>query len=268
MWLFKYLFTNLYRALQTANGRRLLWLFLRYANRPRHQSGVIPFLRYRFDVPDALSFVWQFKEIFADESYQFNTTTPQPLIIDCGANIGTSLAYFRQTYPQARIVAFEADPAIGAVLTRNLQANGITGVEVINKAVWINDDGLDFGTGEADAASMFSEAGRRRVPSVRLRDVLLRETRVDMLKIDIEGAETDVLLDCHDALTNVQNLFIEYHAYIGHPQTLGGIVNLLEQNGFRYYIDSNQARTRPLVNHRYRSNDLMDLQLNIYAHRP
>ena len=37
MWLFRYLFTNLYRAIQTANGRRLLWLFLRYAGRPRHQ---------------------------------------------------------------------------------------------------------------------------------------------------------------------------------------------------------------------------------------
>lgn len=268
MWFFKYLFTNLYRSLQTPNGRRLLWLFLRYAGRPRHQSGLISFDRYRFEVPDALSFVWQFKEIFADESYRFSTTAAEPVIFDCGANIGTSLAYFRQTYPTARILAFEAEPAIGAVLARNLQRNGINGVEIINKAVWIDDEGLEFGTGEADAASLFSETGRRRVPSVRLRDYLLRETRVDMLKIDIEGAETAVLLDCHDALSHVHNLFIEYHAYIGHPQTLGAIIKLLEEKGFRYYIDSNQSRTKPLVNHRYRGNDLMDLQLNIYAHRP
>lgn len=268
MWLFKYLFTNAYRSLQTPNGRRLLWLFFRYAGRPRHQSGIVPFLRYRFQVPDALSFVWQFKEIFTDESYRFSTDVAKPVILDCGANIGTSLAYFRQTYPQARIIAFEADPAIGIVLAQNLKDNGINDIDVVNKAVWINDEGLDFGSGEADGASMFSETGRRLVPSVRLRDYLLRETRIDMLKIDIEGAETDVLVDCADALAHVRNLFIEYHAYIGHPQTLGLITRLLENHGFRYYIDSNQSRVRPLVNHRYRGNDLMDLQLNISAYRP
>ncbi|PRY42010.1 FkbM family methyltransferase [Spirosoma oryzae] len=268
MWLFKYLFTNLYRAVQTADGRQLLWLFFRYAGRPRHQAGSISFNNYRFQVPDALSFVWQFKEIFADESYRFNTTATHPVILDCGANIGTSLAYFRQTYPAARIIAFEADPAIGEVLTKNLRDNNIPDIEIVNKAVWIDEQGLDFGTGDADAASMFSDTGRRRVPSVRLRDYLLREPRIDMLKIDIEGAETAVLTDCRDALAHVQNLFVEFHAYIGYPQTLGEVIQVLEAAGFRYYMDSNQGRTRPLVNHRYRGNDLMDLQLNIFAYRP
>lgn len=268
MWLVKYLFTNLYRALQTSNGRRLLWLFLRYAGRGRHQPTDVPFGRYRFEVPDAFSFVWQYKEIFADESYRFTARVPDPLILDCGANIGTSLAWFRQTYPTARIIAFEAEPTIGAVLTRNLQRNHIGGVEVVQKAVWTDEGGLDFGSGEADAASLFSEMGRRQVPSVRLRDYLLREARVDMLKIDIEGAETAVLLDCRDALAHVQNMFVEFHAYIGHPQTLGAVVQVLEDAGFRYYIDSSQNRTKPLVNHRYRGNDQMDVQLNIFAYRP
>ncbi|MBC7571555.1 MAG: FkbM family methyltransferase, partial [Spirosoma sp.] len=96
----------------------------------------------------------------------------------------------------------------------------------------------------------------------------LRETRIDMLKIDIEGAETAVLLDCRDALTNVQNMFIEFHAYIGHPQTLASVMQVLEEAGFRYYIDSSQGRTKPLVNHRYRGNEQMDVQLNIFAYRP
>lgn len=268
MWLFKYLFTNLYRALQTDSGRRLLWLFFRYAGRPRHQTMEIPFGRYRFTVPDAFSFVWQYKEIFADESYRFAATSPVPVILDCGANIGTSIVWFRQTYPAARIIAFEAEPAIGAVLTRNLQRNGISGVDIVQKAVWTDTDGLDFGSGDADAGSLFSETSRKRVPSVRLRDYLLRETRIDMLKIDIEGAETAVLLDCRDALTHVQNMFIEFHAYIGHPQTLASVIQVLEEAGFRYYIDSSQGRTKPLVNHRYRGNDQMDVQLNLFAYRP
>ena len=268
MWILRYLFTNFYRAVQTPNGRRLLWLFFRYAGRPRHQSGMIPFLHYRFQVPDALSFVWQFKEIFADESYRFDTNSTEPVILDCGANIGSSLAYFRQQYPKARITAFEADPGIGTILQQNLQTNGINNIDLIIKAVWVNNEGIDFGSGEADAASLFSETNRRRVPSVRLREYLLRESRVDMLKIDIEGAETDVLIDCRDALTHVQNIFVEFHAYIGHPQTLGTVIQILEENGFRYYVDTNQSRPRPFSNHRYRNNAVMDLQLNIFAYRP
>jgi hypothetical protein len=100
-----------------------------------------------------------------------------------------------------------------------------------------------------------------------LRDVLLRETRIDMLKMDIEGAETAVLTDCRDALAHVQNLFVEFHAYHDHPQTLSEVVQVLESSGFRYYINTSQYRHAPLVNHRYKGNDSMDLQLNIFAYR-
>jgi hypothetical protein len=102
---------------------------------------------------------------------------------------------------------------------------------------------------------------------VRLRDYLLRETHIDMLKMDIEGAETGVLTDCRDALAHVQNLFVEFHAYSGHPQTLAQVVQVLEESGFRYYINTSQHRQAPLVNHHYKGNDRMDLQLNIFAYR-
>ena len=267
MRLLRFLFKDLFRSLQTAGGRQFLWLLLRYADRPRNQSFWATVGPFRFRVIDGLSFAWQYKEIFTDEFYRFETTEIAPVIYDCGANIGMSIAYFRQQHPNARIVAFEADPGVGGILADNLKTNDIHNVELINKAVWINSDGVDFGAGEADAGSMFSSEGRQRVPSIRLRDYLLREPRIDMVKIDIEGAEADVLTDCHDALTNVQNLFIEYHSYFGHPQALAGILALLETNGFRYYVDTNQHRTRPFITRRYKGNDIMDLQLNVFAYR-
>src|SRR5204862_7255452 len=109
MWVFRFLFTEAARLLRSVEGRRLLGLALRYGDRPRNQALDVTFGTYRFRVPDALSFIWQFREIFVDEFYQFPTTSPNPVIFDCGTNIGTSIAYFRQTYPGARIVAFEAD---------------------------------------------------------------------------------------------------------------------------------------------------------------
>lgn len=267
MRLIRFLFKDLFRSLQTPGGRQFLWLLLRYTDRPRNQPFRASVGPFRFRVIDGLSFAWQYKEIFTDEYYRFQTTEPAPVIYDCGANIGMSIAFFRQQYPTARIVAFEADPAVGDVLKDNLTTNQIENVELIHKAVWTNDEGVDFGTGEADAGSMYSTEGRQHVPSVRLRDYLLRETRIDFLKMDIEGAEADVLTDCHDALGNVQNLFIEYHSYVDYPQALASILTLLEQNGFRYYIDTNQHRIRPFLIRRYKGNDIMDLQINVFAYR-
>ncbi|MFD2937214.1 FkbM family methyltransferase [Spirosoma flavum] len=267
MWVFRFLFTETARLLRSAEGRRLLMLALRYGGKPRNQPVDITFGPYQFRVPDALSFVWQYREIFVDEFYRFFTTNQHPVIFDCGTNVGTSVVYFRQVYPNARILAFEADQHISETLQENLRRNQISGVEVITKAVWTNDEGILFGSDQADSASIFSQTDRKFVPSVRLRDILLRETRIDMLKMDIEGAETAVLTDCRDALAHVQNLFVEFHAYLGHPQTLSDVVRVLEESGFRYYINTSQYRHAPLVNHHYRGNDSMDLQLNIFAYR-
>lgn len=267
MRLLRFLFKDLFRSLKTPSGRQFLWLLLRYADRPRNQPFRARVGPFQFRVIDGLSFAWQYKEIFTDEYYRFQTAEAAPVIYDCGANIGMSIAFFRENYPNARIVAFEADPVVGEVLRENLTTNAIQNVELIHKVVWINSEGVDFGTGEADAGSMYSTEGRQRVSSVRLRDYLLREPRIDFLKMDIEGAEADVLADCHDALGNVQNLFIEYHSYVGHRQALASVLALLEQNGFRYYIDTNQHRVRPFIVRRYKGNDVMDLQINVFAYR-
>ncbi|GAB3960904.1 hypothetical protein GCM10028805_59300 [Spirosoma harenae] len=267
MWFFRFLFTETARLLRSVEGRRLLWLALRYGDLPRSQPTDITFGSYRFRVPDALSFVWQYREIFVDEFYKFTTTNTAPVIFDCGTNVGTSVLYFHQQYPSAKIVAFEADEQISAILQENLRQNRISNVEVITKAVWTSEEGIWFGSDQADSASIFSKTDRKLVPSLRLRDKLLQETRIDMLKMDIEGAETSVLTDCHDALAHVQNLFVEFHAYLGHSQTLADVIKILEDSGFRYYINTSQYRHAPLVNHRYKGNDSMDLQLNIFAYR-
>jgi FkbM family methyltransferase len=267
MWFFKFLFTEATRLLRSPEGRQLLGLAVKYGGKPRNQLTDVTFGRFQFRVPDALSFVWQFREIFVDEFYRFSTTQKQPVIFDCGTNVGTSIAYFHQQYPNARIVAFEADEHISQILQNNLRRNQINSVEIVTKAVWTNEAGILFGSDQADSASIYSLTDQKLVPSVRLRDYLLRETRIDMLKMDIEGAETAVLTDCSDALAHVQNMFVEFHAYLDHPQTLAEVIQVLEASGFRYYINTSQYRPAPLVNHRYRSNDSMDLQLNIFAYR-
>ena len=265
--LFSFLFTDAYRLLSNPNGRKFLWLLLTSAGARRNQTTTLTYDGLRFQTPDSLMFFWQVKEIFVDESYAFPTTSPEPVIIDCGSNIGTSVVYFSRYYPKARIIAYEADAATAKTLRNNLTSNGVANVDVVEKAVWTDNEGVDFGSAGDDVSSVFLATNVHRVPSVRLRDMLLQEPRIDMLKIDIEGAENPVIADCRDALGHVQNLFIEYHAYIGQPQTLPELLQILKDSGFRYYIDTAQHRLKPLVNRQYRGNTVMDLQLTIFAYR-
>jgi FkbM family methyltransferase len=267
MYWLRYLLKEPYNSLRTAGNREFMSLLLRYGNNARHTRTQVKFGDFQLEVPDTMSFLWQHKEIFADDFYYFETTRPQPVIYDCGANVGMSVLYFKKLYPDARVLAFEAEPEIAALLAKNLKANAVTGVEIIDKAVWINEDGIWFGSESADSSSIYSTAEKKKISSVRLKDFLSKENHIDFLKIDIEGAEKEVLADCRDSLGNVQNLFVEFHSYIGNPQGLAEVVQIFEENGFRYFIDTNQHRLRPFTNHRYRGNDVMDLQLNIYGWR-
>jgi FkbM family methyltransferase len=267
MLFLKILFKEFYYLLRSRESRTFLRLTLQYGGTKRYQPTLVRFLRYRFQVPDAFSFLWQFKEIFVEEAYHFKASGPQPLIYDCGANVGTSCVYFKQLYPNARVKAFEADPNIAHYLKQNLASNGLQNVEVFTKAVWKDEAGIDLSQEGADSGSVHGSGNKVRVPSVRLRDLLAREEHVDMLKIDIEGAETAVLTDCGDMLSRVQHLFVEYHAYLGQTQDLDEILAVLRSNDFRYFIRDAQDRPRPLSNPYYRNNKEMDLQLNIFAYR-
>jgi len=102
---------------------------------------------------------------------------------------------------------------------------------------------------------------KTQIESIRLKDLLEKEEKIDLLKIDIEGAEYDVLLDCKDNLDNIDNLFVEYHSWNNRSQKLSKILKVLEENKFRYYIESVSKRKKPFINKDRDKN--MDLQLNI-----
>jgi hypothetical protein len=64
-----------------------------------------------------------YKDIFVKRIYHFDAARPDPLILDCGTNIGMSIHYFEQKYPQARIIGFEPDPDIIPFLESNITGN-------------------------------------------------------------------------------------------------------------------------------------------------
>lgn len=249
------------------NYRKFIWYSIRYGSKKRFVARTFSFQGLTIFAPDTLSFIWQYKEIFVDESYKFLTDSANPIIYDCGANIGMSCTYFAQYYPTSKIIAFEADPNIVKILKENLSRNSIKNISVIDKAVWINNDGILLSLEGSDGASIYSGNNQVNVPSIRLKDMLESEKQIDMLKMDIEGTELEVLKDCSNSLYNVKNIFIEYHSYASNKQNLSDILNILEMNNFRYFIKTVNDREAPLINRKNKFNPDMDLQLNIYGYK-
>ena len=152
----------------------------------------------------------QFTEIFVQRHYAFKTTEPAPVIIDAGGNVGMSALWFRREHPKAELTVYEADPALAAVLSRNLVAAGITDVNVQHAAVWDHDGTVSFDNRGQDKG-LVSADGAVSVRSVDL--ALHLPPRVDLLKLDIEGAEYGVIrrLSETGALARVRNFVAEFH---------------------------------------------------------
>ncbi len=268
MKLFAELFLKgFYNFFTDENYRQFMKLVFLYGEKPRYTIYTARFLNYKVEVPDCLSFIWQFKEIFIDKNYLFKTESKNPLIYDCGSNIGTSVLFFRNTYPNAKIKAFEAEPKIFSILKHNLESNNVHDVELFSKAVWINNDGIEITSEGADASSIFGEGEKTKAESIRLKELIEKEGSVDFLKMDIEGAETAVLKDCENSLAHVNNIFVEYHSFINKEQNLDGILKILSKNGFRYFVKSAVENKYPFLKKKSHYSPNMDLQTNIYAYR-
>ena len=260
----------LYRYLTNKEEKTFNHLYDKYAAKPRYKLYTdVSFLNYKGDIPDLLSFIWQFKEIFVDEIYYFETIDNfTPVIFDCGANIGIGCLYFKKIYPKSRVVAFEADPNIAMHLRNNMQKNKIEDVTIVAKAVWTDDKGISFMSDGADGGAVLvknqsDSSSSESIESIRLKDWLDKEDKIDLLKIDIEGAELQVIEDCQHSLSHINHIFLEFHALSEDAQSLSKILNILEKNNFRYYIENIAKRSKPFVNQGREQK--MDLQLNIFA---
>jgi FkbM family methyltransferase len=119
------------------------------------------------------------------------------------------------------VVSIEASPVTYGLLTENVRRSGWTDWSTYNCALWDHDGTVDFAddaTASANSAVVGDDSlspRRSAVPARRL-DGLIAElfpaTRIDLLKLDIEGAEERVLASVRGKLTMVDSLVIEVHA--------------------------------------------------------
>jgi FkbM family methyltransferase len=209
---------------------------------PRRQPGSIELAGLTVRYPDLATLCPQWHDLFVCQTLRFVAPTPAPRILDGGANVGLASLYLKRLYPRARITAFEADPAIAALLRENLSVNGAGDVEVAQAALWTRAGTVRFRAEGADSGAVASLEGAPpareiEVPAVRLREILAREEAVDLLKLDIEGAEEEVLEDAEEELARVRCLVVEIHETDPERRRTPALLELLARAGFRYSLD-------------------------------
>jgi FkbM family methyltransferase len=137
--------------------------------------------------------------IFQDKQYVPEASDFSPAtIVDVGAHIGMASILFAHKYPSATIIAIEPEPSNFTALVRNTFP--YTNIVPIQAALWKENGHVSLGKSKAHPKGAFEvvEGGAERVRAITM-ETLMREmgiSSIDLLKMDIEGAEREVFKDC------------------------------------------------------------------------
>jgi FkbM family methyltransferase len=172
-----------------------------------HPAGLIHPVCLRLASTDAEVF----GQVITNQEYAPAILRDARIIVDCGANIGLTSAYFLSRLPQARVIAIEPFPANAELCRRNLAPYGER-ARIIEAAIWntCTTLALDATEGAEWAVQVRDTGGAGTVRAIDIPSLAL--PGIDILKVDIEGAEA-ILFDETAALwlPLVRNIAIELH---------------------------------------------------------
>jgi FkbM family methyltransferase len=186
---------RVHRYRMRANG---LWVHLQHAT-PDVDGLDQTFYQGLFDMPPAVAAV-------------LTALDHAPRALDLGGNIGLFGVWMFARFPEGSLLAFEPDPRNARLLSRTIDANGLRERwSLIEAAVGTKAGEVRFAAGEFGASHIASSAdsGALTVPLVDLFDYV---AGVDLLKIDIEGAEWEILEDARFKDVRSSVIALDYHA--------------------------------------------------------
>jgi FkbM family methyltransferase len=194
-------------------GLRVLYL---KKVRPGREAVVrVPGLAGPLTVRTGTSDLAIFDEVVIQNGYHFPLACDPQVIVDVGANIGMATLWFKARWPQAQVIAVEPDPNNFALLQRNLK--DIPGVRTVQAALAPVDGAIGFETEGLNPSAYHIRAlrpGEEGVPAITMA-TLMRQCgidHIDLLKLDIEGAEKEVF-EAPDLawMDRVDTLAVELH---------------------------------------------------------
>ncbi|MGZ5431428.1 MAG: FkbM family methyltransferase [Thermoanaerobaculia bacterium] len=150
---------------------------------------------------------YMFEEVFLQGEYAIRQQLDPKLILDVGANIGCASVWFANRYPNAKIIAVEPDASNVAMLRKNVAPYPT--VRVIEGAVWYESATVALDD-HGDKSGIQVRAGDGGVRGMTIPEIA-GTGRIDILKLDVEGAEKELFEHDPAWLANVDILMIELH---------------------------------------------------------
>jgi len=203
---------------------------------------------YQFRNGYNLSYVEQssadhiFSEIFIGACYPLaENNKDKKIIVDIGANIGFFTFYAHMKFPKSKIISVEANPNNFKILQKNINENKLSDcVRIFNNVISSSKGKQPFYLSTNPGwSSSYKKRGSENGEMIYLVPLSLSKlfqlnniNRVDVLKIDIEGAEYDILLN-DDFLDNypIKELFVEVDKNPRDKKyTFSQLMNLLEKH--------------------------------------
>jgi len=215
----------------------LLSIYFRVLLLPAKEGYIIQTRQFKFKCPLEAGFnsVYVFKEVFSGIYERF--TNKADLIVDCGAHIG--FFTIKMTKMRRKVIAIEPHPTNLLFLKENIRKNEVKNVTVVEKAVGDKKGKAEFFFGNSfDTGSLRFPSKSSIEVEVDTLDSICKELNVsgiDLLKIDVEGAELDVLKGAEESLKFTKNIAMELH-YEGEDEE---IRRFLEERGFTVKIVGN-----------------------------
>jgi FkbM family methyltransferase len=160
-------------------------------------------------------------------------------VVDLGANTGFSTRLWQQTYPSARIIAVEPDAANVEMWHRNIVSKAEAIEPMLVQACVAGSTRL-VALDRSGGSWRFSmqdidHANGESICAMTLTQILAKcgmEGPIDLLKCDIEGAESEVFANCTAWVNRVQSLVIELHT----PYTSNHFLEDLGHAGKRFEV--------------------------------
>ena len=194
-------------------------------------------LTHSFRLRPGTSDITTFKHIFAHGDYALEITPGPQVIIDAGANIGLAAIYFANRFPRAKIISVELSPQNFNLLTENTAP--YHQISPIHAGLWPRHEALKF---KQEGISPWGYKVDNSlvenvvtVNSITINDIIAQYqlTTIDLLKIDIEGAEVELFSQNYEQwLPQVRMIIIEFHDR-WRPESSKTVKAVLSQNNFR-----------------------------------
>ena len=193
------------------------------------------------------------REIIHEKEYDFLKpeieNIKEPNILDVGAHIGLFSICMLNIVPNAHILSVEAGPDTFQMLTNNVEranSNNKTTWKAIHRAAWSDSSIIKFNDTGMSMSQQVNKDGKIEVTGVSLEELIKMsgKDKVDLMKVDIEGAEETFLCSTPKALKNVDRLVIELHNECCDVEKVKRLLNK-SYTKIEYMTDRNS--TRPVL---------------------